>query len=61
MDLGGGQFSDDLESRAKKAGALDCVILDVKNEFVEDFILPSLKAGVIYEDNYLLKHLLEDL
>ena len=54
VDLGGGQFSDDLESRAKKAGALDCVILDVKNEFVEDFILPSLKAGVIYEDNYLL-------
>ena len=54
VDLGGGQFSDDLESRAKKAGALDCVILDVKNEFVGDFILPSLKAGVIYEDNYLL-------
>ena len=54
VDLGGGQFSDDLESRAKKAGALDCVILDVKNEFVKDFILPSLKAGVIYEDNYLL-------
>jgi len=54
VDLGGGQFSDELESRAKEAGALECVILDVKNEFVEDFILPSLKAGVIYEDNYLL-------
>ncbi len=54
VDLGGGQFSNDLESRAKEAGALECVILDVKNEFVKDFILPSLKAGVIYEKNYLL-------
>ena len=31
-DLGGGQFSTDLEKRAKKAGAIDCVILDVKKE-----------------------------
>ena len=54
VDLGGGQFSNELESRAKEAGALECVILDVKNEFVKDFILPSLKAGVIYEKNYLL-------
>ena len=54
VDLGGGQFSNDLESRAKEAGAIECVILDVKNEFVKDFILPSLKAGVIYEKNYLL-------
>ena len=53
VDLGGGQFSTDLEKRAKKAGALDCVILDVKKEFADDFILPSLKAGVIYEENYL--------
>ncbi|MBA4715068.1 MAG: argininosuccinate synthase [Dehalococcoidia bacterium] len=54
VDLGGGQFSKDLEKRAKKAGAMDCVILDVKKEFASDFILPSLKAGVIYENNYLL-------
>ena len=54
VDLGGGQFSDDLESRAIKAGAMECIILDVKNEFANDFILPSLKAGVIYESNYLL-------
>ena len=54
VDLGGGQFSNDLEKRAKKAGALDCVVLDVKKEFANDFILPSLKAGVIYENNYLL-------
>ena len=29
-DLGGGQFSNDLEKKAKKAGALECVVLDVK-------------------------------
>ncbi len=54
VDLGGGQFSNDLEKRAKKAGALDCVILDVRKEFCNEYILPSLKAGIIYEDNYLL-------
>ena len=54
VDLGGGQFSNDLEKRAIKAGALDCVVLDVKKEFADNFILPSLKAGVIYESNYLL-------
>ena len=54
VDLGGGQFSNDLEKRAKKAGALDCVILDVRKEFSDEYILPSLKAGIIYEDNYLL-------
>ena len=54
VDLGGGQFSADLEERAKKAGASDCLIWDVKEEFAKDFILPSLLAGAIYENEYLL-------
>ena len=54
VDLGGGQFSNDLEARAKKAGALDCLVWDVQDEFANDFILPSLLAGAIYEDEYLL-------
>ena len=29
VDLGGGQFSDDLESRAKKAGALDLSLIHI--------------------------------
>ena len=54
VDLGGGQFSTDLKKRAKKAGASDCIIWDVKEEFAKDFILPSLLAGAIYENEYLL-------
>ena len=54
IDLGGGQFSPDLEKRAKKAGATECVVWDVKEEFAKDFILPSLVAGAIYENEYLL-------
>ena len=54
VDLGGGQFSTDLNKRAKKAGASDCIIWDVKEEFAKDFILPSLLAGAIYENEYLL-------
>ena len=54
VDLGGGQFSPELESRAKQAGASECITLDIKEEFANDFIMPSLLAGAIYEDKYLL-------
>ena len=54
VDLGGGQFSPDLENRAKQAGASECIILDVKEEFANKFIMPSLLSGAIYEDKYLL-------
>lgn len=44
---------DGLEQRAKKSGASKLYIEDITDEFVEDFIFPSLKAGAKYE-GYLL-------
>ncbi|MDR1114211.1 MAG: argininosuccinate synthase [Candidatus Margulisbacteria bacterium] len=45
---------DDLEQRAKAAGASKVYVLDLRQEFVEEYIWPTLKAGAVYESKYLL-------
>jgi argininosuccinate synthase len=45
---------DDLESRARAAGASKVYALDLRREFVEEYIWPALKAGAVYESKYLL-------
>lgn len=52
--LGEGEDFDAIEARAKAAGASKVYIKDLQNEFVDDFILPALKANAIYEGKYLL-------
>ena len=43
-----------LEERAKKTGASKLYIEDIQKEFVEDYVFPTLKAGAVYENKYLL-------
>ena len=43
-----------LEEKALKTGASKLYIEDLQDEFVENFIFPSLKAGAVYENGYLL-------
>jgi len=43
-----------LKKRAKIAGADKVIVEDLKDEFVKDFIFPSLKAGAVYESKYFL-------
>lgn len=43
-----------LEERALRTGASKCFVEDLRDEFVEDFIFPTLKAGAVYEGSYLL-------
>ena len=43
-----------IEARALAAGAKKVYIKDLQDEFVEDFIMPALKANAIYEGKYLL-------
>ena len=52
-DVGQEEELDGLEERALKAGASKLYIRDLTQEFVNDFIFPTLKAGAIYEE-YLL-------
>jgi argininosuccinate synthase len=43
-----------LEEKAIKTGASKCYVLDVRDEFVNDYIMPTLRAGAVYERKYLL-------
>jgi argininosuccinate synthase len=45
---------DGLEAKALATGASQYIELDLKKEFVEDFILPAIKANAVYEGKYLL-------
>lgn len=53
-DVGQGTELDGLEEKAKKTGASKLYVADLKKEFVEDYIFPTLKAGAVYEKDYLL-------
>ena len=52
-DVGQGTELDGLEEKAKKTGASKLYVLDLKKDFVENYIFPTLKFGAKYED-YLL-------
>lgn len=43
-----------LREKALKTGASECYILDLKEEFVADYIFPTLTTGAVYEGEYLL-------
>ncbi|CAI9086229.1 argininosuccinate synthase [Candidatus Methylacidiphilum fumarolicum] len=43
-----------LEEKARKLGASKCIVEDLTEEFVRDYIYPMLRAGAIYENQYLL-------
>ena len=53
-DVGQGEELEPLHEKAKKTGASKLYIEDIRQEFVEDFIFPTLKAGAKYEGKYLL-------
>jgi argininosuccinate synthase len=52
-----GQGAEDLagvEEKAIKSGASSCYIVDLREQFVKEVIYPTLKAGAVYEGQYLL-------
>ncbi len=53
-DVGQGTELDGLEAKAIATGASKLYIEDLKDEFVEDYVWPTLKAGAVYEGQYLL-------
>lgn len=53
-DVGQGTELDGLEEKAIKTGASKLIIADLTEEFVTDYIYPTLKAGAKYENDYLL-------
>ena len=53
-DVGQGTELDGLEEKALKTGASKLYIADLKEEFIQDYVYPTLKAGAKYENDYLL-------
>ncbi|MBQ8763454.1 MAG: argininosuccinate synthase [Clostridia bacterium] len=53
-DVGQGTELDGLEEKAIKTGASKLYIENLQDEFVSDYIFPTLKAGAVYEKEYLL-------
>ena len=54
IDVGQESELDGLEERANLSGATKLYIEDVVDEFVDDYVLPCVKAGAVYENKYLL-------
>lgn len=53
-DVGQGTELDGLEEKAIKTGASKLYIEDLKKEFIEEYVYPTVQAGAIYENKYLL-------
>ena len=54
IDCGQGEELDGLEERAKLSGATKLYIEDITDEFCDEYIIPCVQAGAIYENKYLL-------
>ena len=54
IDIGQGRELTDVRERALALGAVRCHVIDAREEFAHDFILPALQAGAMYEDGYPL-------
>jgi argininosuccinate synthase len=54
VDLGQGRELAAIHERALAVGAVRAHVLDARDEFVREYILPALQAGAVYEDRYPL-------
>ena len=53
-DIGQGDGMQAIHDKALRSGASKCYILDLTQEFLEEYVWPTLKAGAVYEGKYLL-------
>ena len=55
VDVGqGGENMDDVRQRALDCGAVDAVVIDARDEFADDYLMPALKANAMYQKRYPL-------
>jgi len=53
-ELGQGDELKEIESKARRSGADEVVVRDLRQEFAEEYCFPMLRAHAIYENDYLL-------
>lgn len=51
-DLGQGGDMSSLKAKARNTGALKCIVKDLRDEFVNDYIVPAIQANALYEGRY---------
>ena len=54
IDVGQGNELDGLDERAKLSGAAKLYIEHITDEFVDEYVIPCVKAGAVYENKYML-------
>ena len=55
VDVGqGGERMEDIRQRALDCGAVESIVVDAKNEFADEFLMPALKANALYQKRYPL-------
>ncbi|AEF26141.1 argininosuccinate synthase [Streptococcus parauberis] len=54
MDVGEGKDLDFIHDKALMVGAVESFVIDVKDQFAEEFVLPALQAHAFYEQKYPL-------
>ena len=54
IDVGQGDDWKAIKGRALKTGASACYVVDARQEYIEEYIWPAVKANAVYEDEYLL-------
>jgi argininosuccinate synthase len=54
VDLGQEADWKTIKQRALDTGAVSCAVMDVRKEYVENYVWPALKGNALYEDKYLL-------
>ncbi len=53
-NLGQNEDLSGLEERAKKTGASSCYLVNLQEEFVQDYVFPMLRSSAVYEMRYLM-------
>jgi argininosuccinate synthase len=55
VDVGqGGEDMEDIRQRALDCGAVEAIVVDARDEFADDFLVPALKANAMYQKTYPL-------
>lgn len=54
VDVGQSEDFVEIQKKAFKTGAIKSYVVDVKEEFIKEYVYKGIKAGAIYEDDYLL-------
>ena len=53
-DVGQEEELSGLPEKARATGAVDCIVRDLREEFVADYVFPALRGAAVYEGTYLL-------